>query len=286
MFGGPARATPALAFSTLGCPEWTWREAVDAAAELGFDAIEWRGGGDGHLSTGWTARERSALVRRMAGRGVHALGVTAYSTFASRDPAERARNAAHLGAHVELAADVGAPFVRTFLGTRDDATRRAGLVARMAAALHPLADRAAALGVTLVIEPHDDFVTAGDVAAVLRALDHPGVGVVWDPANAWAAGEPPEVAVSELGGWIRYVQVKDGVGRGDTWRLTAIGEGHVPLRRGLRALAGRGPLPPLCFEWERAWHPELAPARESFPAALASMRGLVRATTGAPPDDP
>ena len=272
---------PALAFSTLGCPEWTWQETVDAAAEMGFDAIEWRGGTDGHVSTGWTTRERAAVVRRMTVAGVRALAVTAYSAFASRDPAERARNVAHLGAHVELAADLGAPFVRTFLGTRDDAAPREAVVARLADALRPLADRAASLHVTVVIEPHDDFVRAADVAAVLAALGHPAVAAVWDLANAWAEGEPPEAGVAELGPWIRYVQLKDGVGRGEDWRLTAIGDGEVPLDRALRALASLGPLPPLCLEWERAWHPELAPARDAFPAALASMRALARAASGA-----
>jgi sugar phosphate isomerase/epimerase len=31
-----------LAYSTLGCPQWTVEEAVAAAVRYGYDAIEWR----------------------------------------------------------------------------------------------------------------------------------------------------------------------------------------------------------------------------------------------------
>ena len=32
-----------LAFSTLGCPGWMWRDILSAAADLGYDGIEMRG---------------------------------------------------------------------------------------------------------------------------------------------------------------------------------------------------------------------------------------------------
>ena len=32
-----------LAFSTLGCPGWSLRQAVDACRDMGYDAIEVRG---------------------------------------------------------------------------------------------------------------------------------------------------------------------------------------------------------------------------------------------------
>ena len=35
-----------LAFSTLGCPEWTLKHAIDQAEAMGFSAIEIRGIGD------------------------------------------------------------------------------------------------------------------------------------------------------------------------------------------------------------------------------------------------
>jgi sugar phosphate isomerase/epimerase len=266
---------PPIAFSTLACPEWSPEEVVDRAAALGYDAIEWRGGDAGHVSTAWPDGPRAALYRGMEQQGVRALAVTAYSVFTSPDADDREANRAHLRAHLRLAGDLGAPFVRTFLGFRTDDAGNDAMTARLATAIAPVADDAAALGVTIVIEPHDDFVEASSVAAVLRALDHPAVGAVWDIGNAWEAGEGPAIGAAALGPWVRYIQLKDGRGRGTGWQLTRLGEGDVPLSESLALAASRGPLPPVSLEWERAWHPELDPADVVLGPSLEGIRSLV-----------
>jgi sugar phosphate isomerase/epimerase len=266
---------PPIAFSTLACPEWSPEEVVDHAAALGYDAVEWRGGTDGHVSTTWRDDRRAALRGRMDERGIAALAVTAYSVFTSPDSDEREANRTHLRAHVRLARDLGAPFVRTFLGFRSGEPGDDAMTARLAGALAPVADEATALGVTIVIEPHDDFVDARSVAAVLRTLDHPAVGAVWDVGNAWEAGERPEAGAAALAPWIRYIQLKDGRGRGATWQLTRLGEGDVPLSVSLALAASNGPLPPVSLEWERAWHPELDRADVVLGPSLRTIRSLV-----------
>ena len=34
------------AFSTLGCPDWKWREIISTAKDMGFDGVEVRGVGN------------------------------------------------------------------------------------------------------------------------------------------------------------------------------------------------------------------------------------------------
>jgi sugar phosphate isomerase/epimerase len=262
---------PPIAFSTLACPDWRPSQVVEAASEAGYDAIEWRAGEEGHVRTTMPPPERKALVRQMADAGIASLAVTAYSTFTSPDAATRAANASDLLAHARLAADLGAPWVRTFIGFRQPGIADATMTAGIVDALLPVADASGRLGVGIAIEPHDDFVVAPDVAALLSQLRPAAIGVVWDIGNAWAAGERPEEGLAILAPWIRWVQLKDGVGRDDTWRLTRLGDGEVPLLAALRGLAALGPLPPLSLEWERAWHPELdepqfilGPARDAI----------------------
>lgn len=272
---------PPIAFSTLACPEWTPEEIVDRAATLGYDAIEWRGGPEGHVSPSWPVHRRRALRRRMADRGVTALAVTAYPSFVTPDPAARARHLEDLLRHLDLAADLGATAVRAFIGVVEDEASPDALVARAIDGLAPAADHAGDLGVAIAIEPHDDFVRSETLLPILRGLGHPAVGAIWEIGNAWEAGEDPAVGGPALRPWIRYVQLKDGRGRGADWHLTAIGEGEVPLGAALTLLAGGGPLPPLSVEWERAWHPDLAPAAVALGPALAAVRELVRAAIGA-----
>lgn len=271
---------PPIAFSTLACPEWTPEAVVDRAASFGYDAIEWRGGPEGHVSPAWPAGRRRALRDRMADRGVAALAVTAYSSFVTPGARARAGHLDDLLRHLELAADLGAMAVRAFIGVVEDEASSDALVARAIDGLALAADRAADLGVAIAIEPHDDFARSETLIPILRGLDHPAVGAIWEIGNAWEAGEDPAVGGPALGPWIRYVQLKDGRGRGVDWRLTAIGQGEVPLRDALTILAARGPLPPLSVEWERAWHPELAPADVVLGPALATVRNLVWEAVG------
>jgi sugar phosphate isomerase/epimerase len=270
-----------LGFSTLACPEWEPREIIRRAAGMGADVIEWRGGDEGHVNPATLRSARVVLRDQMADHGVAALAVTAYSDLVAADAAKRDEGVDHLCAHAELAADLGAGFVRAFLGRRPSDSTDGEIRSRAVDALGRVAERIRGWGVAIAVEPHDELVRSALPAAILRDLHDPDVGAVWDPANAFSAGEHPGEGLRELGSWIRYVQLKDGVGRGPAWRLTPVGAGDVPLREVLAGLLARGPLPPLSVEWERAWHPELEAAEVALPAAFATIRGLL--AESAPP---
>jgi sugar phosphate isomerase/epimerase len=100
------------------------------------------------------------------------------------------------------------------------------------------------------------------------------LGVIWDIGNAYAAGEDPADSFPLLHQRLSYVQVKDGLGRGDGWRLTRLGEGEAPLRQAFALLADGGYDGPLSVEWEYAWHPELDPPEIALPHAVAVVRLL------------
>ena len=65
--------------------------------------------------------------------------------------------------------------------------------AQIVAALTSLADRAQDEGVTIGLEnEHACNVGTGEESArLLRSLDHPALGLIWDPANALVLGETP-----------------------------------------------------------------------------------------------
>ncbi len=64
---------------------------------------------------------------------------------------------------------------------------------RIVDALQDLADKAAAEGLIIGIENEHacNIGTAAETARVIAAIDHPNLQVVWDPANAYVAGETP-----------------------------------------------------------------------------------------------
>jgi sugar phosphate isomerase/epimerase len=268
---------PTLAFSTLGCPEWDELEVVRQAAGGGWDGVEWRGGPDGTVRTGWPSGRRRELRRAMDDAGLASIAVTTYSNLISGQPSVIRASIDDAVAHAELATDLRAPAIRVFLGERDDDAPAAALEGRATDGLAVLVDRVRPLGVRVAVEPHDDHVRWPAIRPILEALRGDALGVVWDVGNAWSVGEDPADSLAAYRGRIAWVQVKDGTGTGSTWRLCEPGDGEVPLERALSALAAACSndgvdVPPISLEWERAWHPDLAPAELVLPRALAWLQ--------------
>ena len=270
-------STNPVTFSTLACPEWSSETVIAKAAEFDYDGIEWRGGSQGHVQPLMSASARNALRRSIANAGLFALAVTAYTSFVSDSPVERAENVDELRLYTDLAADLGARYVRTFLGELTPGARPDTFYGRITDCLEIAASHAESVGVTIAIEPHDDFVRSSTVAPILQRLPHPALGVIWDIGNAFSLGEEPEEGFELLGQRLTYVQVKDGRGRGSTWQLTSLGQGQVPLERAFRMLLANGYTGAFSVEWEWAWHPELDPPHIALPIALQKVRALLAA---------
>jgi sugar phosphate isomerase/epimerase len=267
--------SPLIAFSTLACPEWDARQIVEEAASIGYDAIEWRGGTEGHVRPTWSSPRRQGLRRQMADRGVHALALTAYTSFVSPAQANRTRSVEDLVRHIELAQDLGAPFVRAFAGIREDDAPEQDLYLRVVSELEKIVDFAVEAGVVIAIEQHDDFDRAAQVGAMLDLLDHPGLGAVWDVANGSAAGERPDVGLAAIRRRICYAQLKDGTGPREDRRATPLGLGDVPLEDAVQGLLAIGSPVPISVELLRAWDPDLAPPEIALPESLRYVEAML-----------
>jgi sugar phosphate isomerase/epimerase len=264
-----------ITFSTLGCTEWSRETVIERAAAFGYDGAEWRGGPQGHVPPALPPAERQALRRRVAEAGLISLAVTAYSRFTSPDAAERAAQLDHLRQHLDLAADLGAQYVRTFIGQLSPGRTRAEALPAMHEGLRAAAEYAASIGVIVAAESHDDWVRSATVADIMTAVPHPALRALWDFGNAFAAGEDPAEGLRLLGPHLGYVHVKDGLLSHGEWHLTQLGQGQVPLGQVIQGLLAAGYPGGLTVEWERAWHPELDPAETALPVALAVIRKLM-----------
>ena len=92
---------------------------------------------------------------------------------------------------LEVAVRTGARIIRVFSGWRTIAPE--ALTPRIAAELRSLADRAEARGVVIGLENEHacNVGTGAEAARLLAAVDHPALGLIWDPANASILGETP-----------------------------------------------------------------------------------------------
>jgi len=268
-----------ITFSTLACPNWTVQAVITRASEFGYDGIEWRGGPQGHIQPSTTAEQKANLRKMSADAGLMLLAVTAYTSFVSDNPEERQSNVDEVRRYADLSAELGARYVRVFLGELPQNTNlTTKIYENITDCLSRAAQHALSVGVGIAIEPHDNFARSSAVAPVLdRTKEDSALGVIWDIGNAFAAGEEPLVGFELLKDRLTYVQVKDGTRRGEDWQLCSLGQGNVPLAQAFELLLAHGYKGAFSVEWEYAWHPELDPPEIALPAALQIVRKLLAA---------
>ncbi len=268
-----------ITFSTLACPHWQIETIIAKATEYGYDGIEWRGGSQGHVHPDMPVAKKAFLRQKCSNAGLISLAVTAYTSFVSDFAEQRQANVNELRRYTDLAAELGAKYVRAFLGELPKGTNLdSSVYEKISDCLNAAAEYASSVGVEIAIEPHDDFVRSTVVAPVLnQSQSHQALRVVWDFGNAFAAGEDPAEGFDLLKDRLAYVQVKDGKGRGPNWRLCRLGEGDVPLNQAFDLLLTNDYPGALSVEWEYAWHPELDPPEIALPAALRTVQELLAA---------
>jgi sugar phosphate isomerase/epimerase len=264
-----------ITFSTLACPDWKIQTVIEKAAEFGYDGIEWRGGGGGHVQPNMLTSAKTVLRQACSDAGLLSLALTAYTSFVSDSAKERQTNVEELRRYVDLAAELNAKYVRAFLGELPTGTTLdSSIYRRISDCLNTIVEYADRVGVKIAVEPHDNFVLSSDVAPLFPRA-HPSLRVIWDIGNAFAAGEYPGEGFDLLRHHLAYVQIKDGKGRDPNWRLCPLGEGDVPIHRALGLLLATNYRGAFSVEWEYAWHPELDPPETALPAALRTVRKLL-----------
>jgi sugar phosphate isomerase/epimerase len=255
---------------TFSLPQANWAEVLDAATRFGYDGVEPRpDAGHGHgVEPSLDEAGRQAVRQRAADAGVAIACIASGGRFA--DPATAAENIEQARACIDLAGDLGAPVVRVFGGALGEGVDRPDAVKLVAESLGKLADFAAERDVVVAMETHDDWCDPDDVAAVMRAVDHPAVGVNWDLMHpVRKAGRTIAEAFETLRPWIRHVHVHDAGANPDALDFRPIGTGDVDHAEAfalLRSMDYGGWLSGEWIKWE--------PGEVHLPRELEAMKRI------------
>lgn len=261
------------AFNTASAPTLTLPELLETARRYGYGGLEVRAGvGHRHgieIDAGTEARQSLRRLAEKAKVALTALGVSSRFS-AAEEEGEAQIDAAEKA--IELAADMGIPYVRLFCGRIAAGDSRDKARERIVEALRRLAPSGTEHGVVLLLETHDDWSAPGELAEVLRRVGHPSVAALWDVLHTQHEGEAsPAETVAALGPWIRHVHVHDGVRKppGSTGHphYRAIGSGDVDHAEVIRALNGIGYTGWLSGEWY-----EWEPRETHLPRELEALR--------------
>ena len=109
------------------------------------------------------------------------------------------------------------------------------------------------------------FAVAADVSGIFKHLNLAEIGIIWDPANAFAQTREMPVIPPLIQNHIRHVHLKDVTWEAEGFRYVATGEGQFPFNILFDSLGGIGFDGFFSFEWEKLWHPELAAPEIALP---------------------
>ena len=160
---------------------------------------------------------------------------------------------AEIDACMEIARNLHIPNVRLRAFASDDAVIRAEAV------ITRVLDRAEEQGVTLVIETSGAFSDTAALRSLLDLFASDNLGALWQMSAAYfEGGEEPEKVITNLGAYVRHVQINDATREKDgSVTPCLLGEGELPIGEIMKALRSVNYDGYISLVWDPTWCPEL-----------------------------
>ena len=262
-----------LAFSTIGCPEWNWDDALSAASDLGYDGVEIRGVSNELFAPAIPEFTAGKLAETKARLGSLRLAIPCLTSACSLGQAEtNAAAMADATEYIRTAATLGTPYVRVMCESTA-APQSAVDEELVKRSLRELGALAASSGVTVLLETNGHYAKSERMAALFDEIGADGLGVLWDVHHPYRFfGESPEHTVGLLGEWIRYVHIKDSIVSDGTIRYKMLGQGSLPIPSFMQSLNDIGYDGWYTLEWVRRWDMSLEEPGIAFAHYISFMR--------------
>ncbi|QNU66008.1 AMP-binding protein [Ruminiclostridium herbifermentans] len=261
-----------IAFSTLGCPDFSWTDIYSMAKDFGFDGIEIRGLGDEIFAVKAQPFTESQLPETLEKLSKLRLEIPCLSSgnclkFADKEE----ENYQELVQYIKLASKLGTPYVRVLgdlephvTGEVDDEI--------VLAALKRLIPVAEEHNVTLLIETNGVYADTERLCKLLNDAQSDAVAALWDVHHPFRFfNENPGKTVQNLGAYIKYIHIKDSVVEDGKVKYRMTGEGDLPIESIMFALRSINYEGYISLEWVKRWASELSDAGIVFPNFINYM---------------
>ena len=266
-----------LAFSTVGCPDWSFEEIFAAAKDFGYDAVEIRGMGKEIYAPKlpiFNDANIEATAKKFKDAGLFVSMLASNAVIGLPDLAKAAKKEAF--EYIELASRLKVPFVRLMISPRPEADE---IDIDCAVSVYSeICEYAKDKGVTPLIETNGIFAESAVLAAFMRQIPSENKGVLWDinhPCRFF--GEGANRVFDNIGGLVKYLHIKDSIIDPNTKKLEyrMVGHGDLPISEILQLLAQSGYDGVLSLEWTKRWQPELQEPGIVFSQYVNYMRYLI-----------
>jgi sugar phosphate isomerase/epimerase len=268
--------SPLISFSTLGCPDWKFKQIVDFATELHFDGIELRGimrQMDLTLCPEFSKQNIASTLRLMEDRTLHFVDLGSSAALHFPESPERKKNLDEGKRFIDLAQELKCPYVRVFPNNFPKDQEKKTTMDRIANGLLELGEHAKGSNVAVIMETHGDLTKSEDLETIMKLAENAHVGLLWDITNMWIETKESVFTVYEkLKKYIRHTHIKNAKKIDGKIRYTLLTEGEVPIFDAIDTLDKGGYKGYYSFEWEKLWHPELEAPETAIADYAEAMR--------------
>ena len=216
-----------LAASTNSYHSYTLEDALAGAAAAGLRHVELTSvpGWTEHVPRDATAEELRDVKRLLEHHGLTPVSLSGHSDLVSDEGVAEFRKS------LRLCRELGIDKVTTSTGGHADTSggslddQRDAFLSR----IRPLADEAAADGITICLETHGGLLATGQIAGrLIDDIGKPNIGINYDPGNVIFYGDTdPVLDLPGAVGQVVHMHIKDQIGGAGVWNFPEIGTGEV-----------------------------------------------------------
>ncbi|HHU48247.1 MAG TPA: AMP-binding protein [Clostridiales bacterium] len=262
-----------LAFSTLGCPDFSWTDIYSMAKDLGYSGIEIRGLGKDIFAVQaqpFTGEQLDSTIKKLSSLNLEIPCLS--SGCCLKFPEKAEENYEEILQYIQLAAKLGTSYVRILADLEPYPTGEVddNIVLDQLKRLLPAAEQH---GVILLIETNGVYADTARLQNLLNQAASDWVAALWDLHHPFRfAGETPGQTVQNLGNYIKYVHIKDSVEEEGKVQYRLMGEGDLPVDAMMMALQSINYEGYVSLEWVKRWASDLEDAGIVFPHFADYMR--------------
>jgi len=261
-----------LAFSTLGCPNFSWPDIYSMAKDLGYSGIEIRGLGDDIFAVKaqpFTGNMLPHTIKKLASLRLEIPCLS--SGCCLKYPDREDENVKEITQYINLAKSLNTPYIRILadLKPQPDGEVDDEVVLKALRRIIPVAEDN---GVVLLIETNGVYSDTLRLRNLLDLAASDYVAALWDIHHPYRfADETPGETVQNLGAYIRYVHVKDSIVESGEIKYRMMGEGDLPFHDMMLALRSINYEGYISLEWVKRWAADLHDAGIVFPQFVHFM---------------
>lgn len=249
-----------LAFSTLGCPDWSFSEIFSTAKDLKFDGIEVRG----IANELYVPRAKRFLPEKIEGTieklkagnieiPMISSGISV-GTLKTTEQQETALKEAK--EYIDVASKLSCKYIRIMISGNPQPEPVDIAVAK--SLYEQMCEYGKGKGVTPLIETNGVFSDSNACLGFIESIASENKGILWDVHHPYRYfGESVEKTLGIIGKYVKHVHVKDSIVKEDKIVYRMMGYGDVPVFDALKQLKAMGYDGYVSLEWVKRWNPDL-----------------------------